>query len=112
MPYRTPYSANELDERVTFQRMVEVIDDMGGHSHTWNDLITVWAHVRPMSGDERVAAHSLSSEANYLIVIRYRSDITEKDIALWKGYTFNLRFRKERGRSRFLEIEAERGVAT
>jgi SPP1 family predicted phage head-tail adaptor len=71
----------------------------------------VWAKVRPMSGTEREHSDRLNAQANYLIVIRYRSDITEQDVAEWKGVRFNIRFSKDEPRSTFLALEAERGVA-
>lgn len=108
---KDPFSAGELDQRVTFRREVNVDDGMGGSSTTWEDVATVWAKVRPMSGTEREHSDRQNVQANYLIVIRPRSDIDESCIAVWKGTQFNIRFAKDRPRSRFLEIEAEKGVA-
>lgn len=106
------YSAGELDQRVKFLRETKTDDDMGGSLVTWPEIAEVWAKVRPMSGAEREHSDRLNAEANYLIVIRYRSDITESDVAEWKGVRFNIRFSKDRPRSTFLEIEAQRGVAS
>jgi SPP1 family predicted phage head-tail adaptor len=105
------YRASELDQRVTFLRETKVDDGMGGSTITWATIDTVWAKVRPMSGTEREHSDRLNAQANYLIVIRYRSDITESDVAEWKGTRFNIRFSKDEARSTFLPIEAERGVA-
>lgn len=105
------YNARELDQRVTFRKEVQTDDGMGGKSHTWADVATVWAKVRPMSGNEREHSDRQNVEANYLIVIRPRSDIDESCIAVWKGTQFNIRFAKDRPRSRFLEIEAQKGVS-
>jgi SPP1 family predicted phage head-tail adaptor len=104
------YSAGELDQRVKVLRETKVDDGMGGNTVTWPEIAEVWAKVRPMSGAEREHSDRLNAEANYLIVIRYRSDITETDIAEWKGTRFNIRFAKDRPRTTFLEIEAQRGV--
>src|SRR5687767_1659377 len=101
-----PYHAGELDQRVTFRREVPVPDEMGGHAHTWVDVATVWALIRPLSGREREHSQKLNAEAGYLIVIRNRTDISETDMAVWNGMDFNIRFRKDRARSHFLEIEA------
>lgn len=106
------YKAGELDQRVSFLRETKVDDGMGGSTVTWPSIATVWAHVRPMSGAEREHSDRLNAQANYLIVIRYRDDITESDVAEWKGTRFNIRFAKDRARSTFLEIEAEKGVAS
>lgn len=105
------YKAGELDQRVTFLRETKVDDGMGGSSVTWATIATVWAKVRPMSGTEREHSDRLNAQANYLIVIRYRDDITENDVAAWKGLRFNIRFSRDEARSTFLPIEAERGVA-
>lgn len=104
------YRAGELDQRVTFRRQVSAPDGMGGSTLSWTDIATVWAHVRPMSGREREHSDRLNAQANYLMVIRNRTDIDETSIAVWKGQEFNVRFAKNRARSRFLELEAERGV--
>lgn len=106
------YKAGELDQRVTFVRETKVSDGMGGNTVTWPTIATVWAKVRPMSGAEREHSDRLNAQANYLIVIRYRDDITENDIAEWKGQRFNIRFSKDEARNTFLAIEAERGVAS
>lgn len=108
---KSTYSAGELDQRVTFLRETKVDDGMGGSTVTWTPIATVWAKVRPMSGTEREHSDRLNAQANYLIVIRYRSDITENDVVDWKGTRFNIRFSKDEARSTFLQIEAERGVA-
>ena len=105
------YHARELDQRIAIEREVGVSDGQGGSTLSWQLVATVWALVRPMSGRERERAASVNAEANYLIVIRYRSDIDEKDTVVWRGRRFNLRFVKDRARSRFLELHAERGVA-
>jgi len=104
------YRARELDQRVKFLREVKTPDGMGGAEASWQEIAEVWAKVRPMSGRQREHADRLNAESNYVFVIRYRSDITENDVAEWKGTRFNLRFAKDRPRSRFLEIEAEKGV--
>jgi SPP1 family predicted phage head-tail adaptor len=106
-----PYRAGELSERVTFRREATVDDGMGGTETSWQDIATVWALVRPMSGRERERADRVDAEANYLIVVRERADLTEKDVAVWRGRQLNLRFIKYRPRELYLEIEAEIGVA-
>lgn len=104
------FRARELDQRVLFQRDVLTDDGMGGKAKTMAPIAEVWAKVRPMSGGEREQADRLNSEGRYLIVIRYRDDIDETAVAVWKGRPFNIRFAKDQPRSRFLALEAERGV--
>lgn len=105
---RQPYGAGELTERVTLRRYTETKNAYGTLSHTPSTVATVWALVRPLSGSERDRAQQTEERANYLVVIRYRSDLTEKDYIVWRGSEMNIRFLKDRGpRARFLEIEAE-----
>lgn len=106
------YSASMLDQRVVFKRKTRTADGMGGYTTAFVTIATVWALVRPMSGREREQAQRLNAQSNYLIVIRDRSDIDETVVAEWEGANFNLRFAKNRARARFLELEAERGVAS
>lgn len=103
--------AASLDQRITFLREVTTPDGMGGSESTWTTIATVWAEIRPMSGREREQAQRLNAQANYVITIRNRSDIDETDIAEYKGERYNIRFARTEARSRWLRIEAERGVA-
>lgn len=105
------FAAGELDQRVTLRRETRTSDGMGGDTATWTDIATVWAKVRPMTGNEREHSDRLNATANYLIVIRAREDIDERCIAVHSGTKYNIRFVKREPRSRFLALECERGVA-
>lgn len=106
------YRPGELSQRVTFKRKAQTTDEYGTVSEALTDVATVWAHVRPMSGRERVQAQQVEANANYLVVVRNRDDLTEADVIVWRGQNLNIRFIKDRGpRAMYLEIEAERGVA-
>lgn|SRR5690606_765469 len=107
---KDPYAAGELDQRVTFRKEVKTSDGMGGNSTTWQDIATVWAKVRPMSGSEREHADRQNAEANYLMIVRPRTDIDESCVAVWNDIEFNVRFVRFEPRSRFMVVEVERGV--
>ena len=105
------YRVGELSERVTFRRYQQSQDEYGALVETTQDYATVWAHVRPSSGNEVEFADSVEARRMYLIVVRYRSDVAHDDVILWRGEPMNIRVIKDRGpRSEFLEIEAEAGV--
>lgn len=111
------YSAGELTERVTIRRVTETKNDYGTLVESPTDFGPYWCRVRPMTGRERDHAQQTESTANYLFVFRYgvhtEHTITERDTLVWRGVEHNIRFIKDRGpRAQFLEIEAERGVAT
>jgi len=105
------YRVGELSERVTFRRQQQSQDEYGSLVETKQDYATVWAHVRPMSGRETEFADRVEDRRVYLIVVRYRSDVSHDDVAIWRAEPMNIRLIKDRGpRSEFLEIEAEAGV--
>lgn len=107
------YRIGELRERVTLQTKTRTRDAMGGYAETWADTATVWALVRPMSGRERAQAGQQQAAANYLVVMRYRSDVLAGQRLLWRDTPLNIRFIADRGpRAEFLELEAELGVET
>lgn len=105
------FRAGELDQRVTLRREVNTPDGQGGNVHSWQDIATVWAKVRPMSGREREHADRLNAAANYVILIRTRTDVDETCIATWNGVDFNIRFVRHEPRARFMMLEVEKGVA-
>lgn len=105
----------ELDQRVELQESSRVKDGQGGYNETWSVTATVWAHVRPMSGGERLRADGTQAEAGYMVVIRFRNDIDESWRVRWinQDKLMNVRFCHNSGtRSMYLPIECERGVGT
>ena len=101
----------ELDQRVTLRRKTEVANDYGTMVQTDSDYATVWARVRPMSGGERDRGQQTEARANYVVIIRNRSDVQEQDYVVWRGNEMNIRFIKDYGtRPLYLEIECERGA--
>lgn len=102
------FSAGRRDERVRFEREVETQNEYGTLQRSTEEIATVWASVVPMSGSERERAQQTEGRAMYTITIPYRSDLTEKDYAVWRGKRLNLRFMKDAGPRRLLlDIEAE-----
>lgn len=76
----------ELRHRITFQRIAQVTDGMGGFTTTWSDVATVWAKVEPVSASERLISEKLETQRSHKVKIRYRSDITTD-----MRFTFNSR---------------------
>lgn len=107
------YGAGMLDQQVSLQHRTLTDDGAGGATEAWTEYAAVWALVRPMSGRERENAMRNEATSNYLVVVRYRSDILERDRITWRGTNLNVRFVKDAGpRPLFLEIEVERGVSS
>lgn len=108
------FRIGELSERVSVERKTRTTDAGGGYAETWAVQTTVWALVRPMSGNERANAQQVASGANYLVVVRAGLNVTAADRLIWLAYPddpLNVRFVKRTGaRSLYLAIEAEMGV--
>lgn len=109
------YRVGELDQRIAFQKKTETPDGFGGSSVVWADidsLANVWAHVRAKSGRERLEADRVEASANYIFIIRNRSDLSEDMRIVWDGTPYNIRsLLQAKSRAMYLEIDAERGVA-
>jgi len=84
--------AGRRDKRVTIQTPSVVSDDLGQAINTWGTLATVWAAVKPLTGDQRLAAQQVDATASHTVTILYRADVTPKMRVLYG--------------SRILEIQA------
>lgn len=105
----------EADQRITFQRFAETADGIGGSTQAWTNLAsvpTVWAHVTPRIGNERMEDGRMNASMTATFSVRYRADITELDRIVWRGEYWNIRrVMRKSGANLWLEIDAERGVA-
>lgn len=83
---KTEHTAvGELDKRVTFQFYGSTDDGMGGVTPDASptDVLTTWASIRPLSGNELLSQGALQANITHRIRVRHRSDL------LSKGYTSN-----------------------
>lgn len=115
MPTVARYEIGELDQRVELQKEVRTPDNMGGFTSEWVTEDTVWAHVRPLRGSERDQADRTQAEGGYMVVIRWRGDVTEAWRIRWvnRDRIFNIRFIQDGGqRDLYLPMEVEAGVST
>ena len=77
---------NELRHRITIQRPVSTVDDMGNLiQQGTEDICTVWAKVLPYATKISDGYAEKVDEVSYRIAIRYRADIEVTDIILWQG---------------------------
>jgi len=109
------YSARDLRETVTFERVSNATDDYGARVQTWAAIAgaPTRAMVRPMSGRERWASERTEATANYRVVTRYNADLTEADRVLVRGRPCNIRFIANVDMDdRWLEIDVNMGDAT
>lgn len=66
----------DMRHRVVLQQVVRTSDGGGGAAETWSTVAELWAAVRPISGDERVAADALSGQLTHEVWVRHRTGVT------------------------------------
>lgn len=106
----------KLDQRITLQRQIEAPDGGGGLVRIWGDVANnscPWANVKAKAGREGLDEGRTNATYVVVFTIYTRNDISEKDRIVWNGETYNIRGILRMGdRKLYLQIEAERGVAT
>lgn len=65
-----------LRHRVTIQNFTPTKLPSGQEKETWQDVVTVWAEVKGISGREMVSSGSVLAEATIRVWIRHRNDVT------------------------------------
>lgn len=108
------YHAGMLDQRITFKRHTLTRDSSGGTAKGDPTVIgSAWAHVTPSKpGRERTDSERSAGIVDYLVVVRFRSDIQDDDFIVWGNRTMNIRSIQNAGsRQAYLEINATVGEA-
>jgi len=84
----------KLRHRVTFQRGSVTPNDVGDPVQSWADLATCWARVESTAGKERFSAMHQQAEADYRILCRYQSalsDLAPDDRITHNSKTFDIK---------------------
>lgn len=104
------FTPGEMNERITFQSESRADDGYGGFELSWDDIDTVWAHTRPMSGKEYEHADTMQAEGVNLFVTRYRDDIVPSNRIMWEGIAYDIvEIKRTTGRKLYTEFVAVRG---
>lgn len=70
-----PFSAGSLNRRITIQSQSTSQDKYGQPVQTWNDILSVWASIRPATGREVYASQGFVAQLSHVISLRY-PDVT------------------------------------
>lgn len=77
--------AGLLNRRVTFQRKRAALDAYGHPTTGWDDVVTVWARVRPISTGERLRASEVGGSITHEVTTRWHPQIDPAlDVAAWR----------------------------
>jgi len=66
----------QLRHRLTLEQPTATPDGAGGSTLAWTPLATMWASLRPLSGDEVAQADGTRGRITHEIVIRHRAGVT------------------------------------
>lgn len=108
MKYKaTQTDVGRLSQRVDIEEYTTSDDGMGGTTTTWSTLDTVWADIKPLTGDEKMRLGEYQSDLTHKIKIRYRSDVDSEKRVSYNGRTFNIKYLLNRDeKDAYLEMTA------
>lgn len=104
--------AGQLDRRITLQRKTEEDDGYATSPSAWEDLVTVWARLMPLTSAERAAAGETAAYGKATFMIRRDSswsDLNATDRLLYQGKAFNILGVREHGRGHYMIDAVGRG---
>lgn len=82
--------ALKLNRRVTLQRHAAGKDALGQPNTNWQDVLTVWAHIRNENGVQTLKAGAETSKLKASIRIRYRTGLTEDMRVLYGAVAYQI----------------------
>ena len=112
-PYNgSPMTIGNLRKRVTFQAETPTTDNVGGYTLAWTNVMTVWAEIKPSSGNKYFVAGHLEGHITHHVTMRYQTGITTDMRMTYNNRAFNIRAILNTDESnRWLELLVEEGVA-
>lgn len=79
-----------LKHRITFQELSRRKNEYGELVDEWLDIKTVWAEIKPVSGNQFFAAKQISSEISHNVYIRYRDELNPSMRIKFKERVFEI----------------------
>jgi len=83
-------AAGQLDQRISIEQRISVVNDLGEEEPTWSTLATVWARAEPLRGREYFAAAQLQGEVDVRFTIRHRTDVDRTMRVQWRGQAYDI----------------------
>jgi len=97
----------DLNKRITFQKLTNMINDNGFEIENWIDVKTVWARVSNLYGKEYFAAAAVQAENTIKFLIRYTDGIDTDMRILFKDKQYNITsIDNIKYANKFIEIKA------
>jgi SPP1 family predicted phage head-tail adaptor len=106
--------AGMLQTPVAFQRKTRTPNGTGGFVETWSVMAgsATRAHVKALSGYERLQSDRINAETKERMMCRYFADLRPDDRVIIEGRIYNITFINDvERRKRWYEIDLAGGVA-
>ncbi len=68
--------AGLLNRRIMLECQVRTPDVAGGANPEWKPTARIWAHIRPLSGRERLKHEKVRSRITHEVTLRYRKGLS------------------------------------
>lgn len=68
---------SHLNKRISILEMSTPQNSYGEFENVWNEISTMWANVRTLTGRALYQANQVHAEVSVKIIVRYRQDIRE-----------------------------------
>jgi SPP1 family predicted phage head-tail adaptor len=78
------------DTLISLQRKTSGKDDLGQPIEVWTEYASVWADVLMLTGKETVSSGTQVGIASCSMRVRYRTDVTNGDRAVYGQLIFNI----------------------
>jgi SPP1 family predicted phage head-tail adaptor len=83
-------NVGRLNKRITIYRYKDIETGIGGFKTGLAKVTSVWAELRPMRGTEFLEYYREANALQYKITMRWRKDLTEKDVLVFDGRQFEI----------------------
>jgi SPP1 family predicted phage head-tail adaptor len=83
----------KLKHKVTIQEFRALDNDGGGNVISdWVDVATVWANVKPITGQESTIAERKAQQLTHTVSMRYRAISKDKNRLLFNGRVLTIEY--------------------
>lgn len=104
-------NSGTLRKRVTLQAETPTTDNAGGYALAWTNVMSVWAEIKPASGQKIFIDGHLEGHVTHHVTMRYQSGITTDMRMTYGNRLFNIRAVLNTDESnRWIELLVEEGV--
>ena len=69
--------AGDLRRRITIQQRSATQDGYGQQAVTWSNVLTTWAHIESLSGNQLNKAQSIYNEVTHKVTMRWQAALND-----------------------------------